>query len=79
MPDRPRPILLLTRPAHQSARFAQAVASRIPGLGLIVSPVIEIAPRQLGRSPDDYAGLIFTSENGVAAFAAAWEGRAHPV
>lgn len=79
MPARPRPILLLTRPALQSARFAQEVAARVPGLRLIVSPVIEIAPRPLGYQPDEYAGLIFTSENGVAAFAAAWDGRAHPV
>lgn len=79
MSVRPRPILLLTRPALQSARFAQQVSARVPGFGLVIAPVIEIAPRMLGCRPDDYAGLIFTSENAVATFAAAWPGRGHPV
>lgn len=74
-----RPILLMTRPAAQSARFAHDVAARAPGLALVVSPVIEIVPRHLGHRPDAYAGLVFTSESGVAAFASAWAGRTHPV
>ncbi len=82
-----RAVLLLTRPAAQSERFAHEALERLaddlslsgaghdaeaetrPGLRVVISPVLEIVPRRLLLRPFDYAGLIFTSENGVAAFA----------
>lgn len=75
----PRPVLLLTRPAAQSARFADEVTDRIDGLSVLVAPVLDIVRRPLFVQPRDYAGLIFTSENGVDAFAAASRERGHPV
>jgi len=74
-----RSALLLTRPAPQSARFIRELEARIQGLRVVISPVLDITPRSLPLRPDGYAGLIFTSENGVDAFAAASDLRARPV
>jgi uroporphyrinogen-III synthase len=68
MPE-PAPILLLTRPEASSRRFAAAVQVRLgTALRPLISPLIEIVfddrPLDLG----DVAGLVFTSENGVAAY-----------
>jgi uroporphyrinogen-III synthase len=72
-------VLLLTRSAAQSARFAKEASAHLTGVSVIVSPVIEIEHRALFVRPEEYAGLVFTSENGVDAFAAACDARAHPV
>jgi uroporphyrinogen-III synthase len=62
--------LLLTRPRAQSERFARetlaALGREVP---VVIAPLIEILPRGLTIDPGGAAGLIFTSENGVAAFA----------
>ncbi|TCO73398.1 uroporphyrinogen-III synthase [Rhodovulum euryhalinum] len=70
MPDE-RPLLLLTRPRAQSARFAEAFAARFgTGFDVVTAPVLEIAPTGAPIPLDGVSGLIFTSENGVAAFSA---------
>ncbi|MGY6634311.1 MAG: uroporphyrinogen-III synthase [Alkalilacustris sp.] len=64
------PILILTRPRAQSERFAASLTGDLAGLPRLIAPLIEIAHRPLDRDPTSYATLVFTSENGVAAFAA---------
>lgn len=67
----PDPIFLLTRPAAQSQRFADALRLHVgQGAQIVISPLMELA--FLATEPDltDITGLIFTSETGVAAFAA---------
>jgi uroporphyrinogen-III synthase len=62
--------LLLTRPRAQSEDFAAALAAALPGrFRPIVSPLVEIAPIEAEIDLDGIAALVFTSANGVAAFA----------
>lgn len=64
-----RPVLLLTRPAAQAARFAEAFRGRFgAGWPVLVSPMsrLDFLPAHLPL--DDAGALIFTSETGVAAF-----------
>ena len=68
-----KPTLLLTRPAPQAQRFAKLCANHLgPNMpALLISPLQTIVPLPL---PDDWdadapGGVIFTSENGVRAFA----------
>ncbi len=69
--------LLLTRPRAQSERFARDFAAALGReIPMVISPLMEIVPRGLAVDPGAAAGLIFTSENGVAAFAGV-EGRRH--
>ena len=70
-----KPTLLLTRPAPQAQRFAKLCAKHLgPNMpALLISPLQTILPLPL---PDDWdadapGGIIFTSENGVRAFAQA--------
>ncbi|MFT6913272.1 MAG: uroporphyrinogen-III synthase [Paracoccaceae bacterium] len=62
------PILLLTRPAGQSVRFADAVQTRLGQMCVVVSPILEIVnlPINLTIKPEDM--LIFSSQNAVIAF-----------
>lgn len=62
------PSFLLTRPAAQGDRFAQALTKRFGPLDIISSPLI--APEFLSaRVPErDWSGLIFTSETGVEGY-----------
>lgn len=62
--------LLLTRPKEQSARFADAVAARLPGVPVVISPVLEIVPRDGPVSTEGIAAFILTSENGARTLAA---------
>ena len=64
------PILLLTRPRAQSERFAAALEGGLAALPRVISPLIEIVPQPLPLDPSPFATFIFTSENGVASFAA---------
>jgi len=72
MPDNAAPLILLTRPRAQADRFAADCAARFgDAAAILIAPLIEIVP---GAALPDLAGidgLIFTSENGVRAFAAA--------
>ncbi|WP_212522942.1 uroporphyrinogen-III synthase [Actibacterium sp. MT2.3-13A] len=62
--------LLLTRPRPQAERFARAFAARFgPEIGIVISPLLRIAPGGELPSLADYAGLVFSSQNGVRAFA----------
>ena len=63
-----RPVLLLTRPAEASARFAAAVQAQVPGARVVISPLM--APAFLAPGlPGDWDGVLFTSETGVAGLA----------
>ncbi|MBK5933169.1 uroporphyrinogen-III synthase [Rhodovulum imhoffii] len=65
----PRITLILTRPKAQSARFASQFAMRFgDAIPAAIFPVMEIVPTDAPISVDGIAGLIFSSENGVAAF-----------
>lgn len=72
--------LVLTRPAAQSEAFAAELDRRLPGrfAPMLVAPLLEIAP--LGGPVDlaGVSGLLFSSANGVEAFAAASPERALP-
>jgi uroporphyrinogen-III synthase len=59
--------LLLTRPRAQSDRFAAMCRPRLPQVGIVISPILEIEP--IGTPPDlrGYRGLILTSENALTA------------
>ncbi|WP_238380939.1 uroporphyrinogen-III synthase [Alkalilacustris brevis] len=77
------PALLLTRPRTQAGRFARALAERMGAQApeAVIAPLLEIVPRPL-PDPEEAAraaGLIFTSENGVAGFAAQAARRDWPV
>lgn len=63
--------LLLTRPAPASARFlAELEASLGRAIPAVISPLLRIAPHGVLPDLGDVAGVIFTSEAGVAAWAA---------
>jgi uroporphyrinogen-III synthase len=63
-----RPALLLTRPAEASARFAAQVREQVPGVRVVISPLM--APEFLAPVlPDDWDGVLFTAETGVAGLA----------
>ena len=68
----PLPPLLLTRPAAACARFAgawrEAMGCAAP---VVISPVVEIVARPGAADPAGYAGVVFASENAVAALGAA--------
>lgn len=63
------PTLLLIRPQAQSERFAREFALRHGDIPVLIAPLIEIRPRPLPCAVEGFAGLIFTSENAVRAFA----------
>ena len=61
-----RPVLLLTRPAASSARFASRLDVSVASLAdLVVSPLIEIRPLPAEIDLDGVDAVIFTSSNGV--------------
>lgn len=63
-----RPVLLLTRPAEASSRFAAAVQALMPQVQVVISPLM--APAFLAPDlPDGWDGVLFTSETGVAGLA----------
>jgi len=67
MADAP-PVLLLTRPAAQSARFlAQCEEAFGAPVDAVIAPMIEIVPRGAPVDLSPFAGVIFTSENAVTA------------
>lgn len=73
------PVLLLTRPLAQSERYAAEALSRLGPLQVLIAPLMEIRPVPLRLEPAGFAGLIFTSENGVAQFCAQSRLRDRPV
>ena len=69
---------ILTRPLQDSRSLAAVLAAR--GHSSVIAPVIEVALRDDPPPPlDDVQALLFTSQNGVRAFAAATDRRDLPV
>lgn len=64
----PHPVLLLTRPAAQSARFARSVEERLGPLDVVTASLIDLCFLD-APIPGGMRGVIFTSENGVRAYA----------
>lgn len=70
MPHRPR--LLICRPRDQAEDFATALEAALPGrFTPVIAPLTGITPVAADLDLRDARGLLFTSANGVAAFAAA--------
>lgn len=60
--------LLITRPERQAARFAALCGDRFGDrVSIITSPLIRIEPASAPVSLDGYRGVVFTSENAIAA------------
>ncbi|HYM03709.1 MAG TPA: uroporphyrinogen-III synthase, partial [Stellaceae bacterium] len=73
---------LVTRPREDAASLARAFAER--GIEAVIEPMLTIAPvaegaRQLAEQLAGVQALLFTSANGVRAFAAASVRRELPV
>ncbi|PQO24371.1 uroporphyrinogen-III synthase [Rhodobacteraceae bacterium WD3A24] len=62
--------VLLTRPKAQAEDFADQLRAALGPREVVIAPVIEIVPRPATALPAGIGGLIFTSVNGVAGFAA---------
>jgi uroporphyrinogen-III synthase len=63
--------LILTRPREQAEAFAAAVEARLPGrFRSVIAPLLDIVPVDAALDLDGLQGLLFTSANGVAVFAA---------
>lgn len=64
------PVVLLTRPAEDADSFARALSERLGPVPVVMSPLMRMEP--LGPLPEvqDITGLIFTSRNGIRAYAA---------
>ena len=60
------PIVLLTRPAAESRRFAGLLGG---STNLVIAPVFEILPRLVAVDLKNYAALIFSSRNAVNSLA----------
>ena len=72
--------ILITRPVEDSGAFAAALRAR--GHACDIAPMLVIAPAPEAKGPLDLSGvqaILFTSANGVRAFAALSENRALPV
>lgn len=65
------PLILLTRPAAASARFAARVQAEVPGAEVLISPLQAVRPLEWTRPPAEPEALIFTSQSAVAAAAKA--------
>jgi len=64
------PLIILTRPQAQSERFAQMCRETLGAAQhIILSPLLNIEMLPIETPATQYQGLIFTSENGVRAFA----------
>jgi uroporphyrinogen-III synthase len=72
-PPHPAPVVLITRPEAAARRFAEEIAPL--GLSSVIAPLQRIVPvAHDAQALRDAAGLVFTSENGVA-FAGPGKGR----
>lgn len=60
-------MVLLTRPAAQSDRFAQQLAARFGGVRVVISPLMAPAFLEAALPPGPFAALILTSETGAEA------------
>ena len=62
----PEPVIILTRPAAQSARFAEELRADGITAPIVVSPVTKISAVSCDEALPEFDGAIFTSRNGVA-------------
>jgi uroporphyrinogen-III synthase len=70
MSDNAAPLMILTRPAAQSARFAQQCRDRFGDrIEIVTAPLLRIEPIIKEIDLTHIAALAFTSENGVRVFA----------
>lgn len=68
--------VLLTRPRDQSGAFAAAIETALPGrFEAVIAPLLKIVPIPAEINLRGVQGLLFTSANGVAQFAARMETR----
>ncbi len=61
------PTVLLTRPAAQSASFAQSLQARVEGLRVIVSPLMVTVLHTVTLPKEPLQGVILTSQTGAEA------------
>jgi uroporphyrinogen-III synthase len=61
------PVVLLTRPAPQSQRFAQALQARLPSVQVVVSPLMQTEWLHPPLPDRPFHALILTSETGAEA------------
>ena len=61
------PTVLLTRPAAQSASFAQSLQARVEGLRVIVSPLMTTVFLTVTLPKEPLQGVILTSQTGAEA------------
>lgn len=61
------PLLLLTRPAPQSQRFAQEVRARLGEVPVVISPLMQTVFHQPDLPDLPFRAVILTSETGVKA------------
>lgn len=61
---KPSPVILITRPAHQSASFAARFDTSVE---CVLSPVLEIRHLPPQSDVNDYSALVFASQNAVLA------------
>lgn len=61
------PTVLLTRPAAQSASFAQSLQARVEGLRVIVSPLMATVFHTVSLPKEPLQGVILTSQTGAEA------------
>lgn len=69
MAKQSRPLVILTRPAAQSARFAAAITARFGPLPLLVAPLIAPVFLAPALPPRPFSALILSSQTAVAALA----------
>ncbi len=68
MPAQSRaPVILLTRPAEQAARFQQALQGRVPDVAVVVSPLLAPVLTTPTLPNRDWGAIIFTSQTAVSA------------
>lgn len=63
------PVVLLTRPAPQSQRFAQALQARLPGARVLLSPLMQTEALEATLPDRAFQALLLTSETGAEAAA----------
>ena len=61
------PTVLLTRPAAQSASFAQSLRARVEGLRVVVSPLMVTVFHTVTLPKEPLQGVILTSQTGAEA------------
>jgi uroporphyrinogen-III synthase len=66
------PVVLLTRPALQSQRFAQALQARLPSVQVMMSPLMQTEWLHPPLPALAFGALILTSETGAEAAGRLW-------